>query len=272
MSVISVAELAARPRATADWIVQGLLKRGNTLVMMGQPKKAAKSWLLLDMAWSLALGECVWGMKWLVPPKPMRTVYFTQEDTEDDIQDRVMAHIGAGRRTSDRLWIVPKNLQAVLDTVEGKQLVQAQLDRVRDSAGAVDLVVFDPLRRMHHGDEDSSEVMVGLWGTIDRIHRRYGCATALAHHIRKPPQDKRGYDPTDPFIGRGSGDLYGGGDAFVMVVPRQGTEEWRRTGLYFETKRSRQLAPAEVKVVFGTGRVEWLGAGWERKDEEDVSI
>lgn len=272
----SLTEMQARERIAPDWIIQGWLKRGNTAIIMGQPKRACKSWLLLDLCWSLSEGEPIWGVKRadgtpIFPTKQMRSVYFTQEDTEDDIHDRVMAHVGGGRNTNDRLWIEPKNLQIAFDTVEGRKLIQKKLDEVRERAGAIDLVAFDPMRRMHHGDENDSKTIVEMWAVLDRIHQRYGCATILTHHIRKPGQDRTGWDPTDPFVGRGSGDIYGGGDAFINVVPGRGTEESRVVGLYYESKRGKPLPPSQLKVTFETGRVEFLGVGKEIKEKE-VSI
>lgn len=262
-----------RERPHPDWIIQGFLKRGNSAIMLGQPKRACKSWLVLAMCWDLSEGKPVWGISRadgtpvFPTPRPMRSVYFTQEDTEDDIHDRVMAHLGGGREPNDRLWIEPKNLTLAFDTTEGRRMIQERLDEVREKAGAIDLVVFDPMRRMHHGDENDSRSIVEMWAVLDRIHRRYGCATLLTHHIRKPGQDRAGWDPTDPFVGRGSGDIYGGGDAFFNVVPGKGTEEGRVVGIYYESKRGKPLPPSQLKVTFATGGVEYLGAGREQSRE-----
>lgn len=270
----SLQELKDRERPAPDWIIQGFLKRGNTALVLGQPKKACKSWLVLALCWDLAEGKPLWGVKnasgeAVFPTKPMRSVYFTQEDTEDDIQDRVLAHVEGGKRApTDKVWIEPKNLQIAFDTVEGRKMIQARLDEVREKGGPIDLVAFDPMRRMHHGDENDSKTIVEMWAVLDKIHRRYGCATLLTHHIRKPAQDKTGWDPTDPFVGRGSGDIYGGGDAFVNVVPSRGTEESRVIGVYYESKRGKPLPPSQLKVTFGTGAVEYLGSGPEKKQTE----
>lgn len=280
----SLAELKERERAKPDWIIQGLLKRGNTAIMLGQPKKAAKSWLTLAMCWDLSEGAPIWGIKTaagepVFPTTPMRSVYFTQEDTEDDIHDRVLNNLGMGdvkwegRTPNDRLWIEPKNLQMVFDTPEGRRLIQEKLDEVERRAGEIDLVVFDPMRRMHHGDENDSKTIVAMWGVLDRIHQRYGCATMLTHHIVKPPSDKRvPWDPTDPFVGRGSGDIYGGGDAFMNVVPGKGGEDSRVVGVYYESKRGKQLPPSQLKVTFTTGQVQYLGAGVDRQEQERVQV
>lgn len=282
----SLAELKARVRPAPDWVIPGLLKRGNTLFLVGAPKRACKSWLMLDAAWSLAEGKPVWGIRTpdrvvggqlqagralFEPSRPMRSVYLTQEDTEDDIHDRVMAHFGAGRPENDRLHIVPKNLRITLDSEAGRAELQRELDEVRANFGCIDLVMLDPFRRMHHGDENDSMVIARIWEVLDRVHKRYGCATMISHHTVKPPTDRSSYDPTDPFVARGSGDIYGGGDAFITIVPRKLTNDppTRKLSMHFESKRGRPLPPAMLKVHFGTGAVEYLGVGWERKTAEE---
>jgi hypothetical protein len=273
----SLEEFRCRQRSTPDWILPGLLKRGNTLFIIGAPKKACKSWLMLAAAWDLSEGEPVWGLKrsdgeyLLKPSRPMRTVYLAQEDTEDDVHDRLSAHFSQGRAANDRLWIVPKNLKIRLDSERGCALLEEELDAVANGCGKIDLVMFDPFRRMHHGDENDSLAIAKIWGVLESVHRRYGCATIISHHTVKPPADRSLFDPTDPFIARGSGDIYGGGDAFINVVPKrlENDPPSRKVALYFESKRGRPLAPAMVKVHFDTGAVEWLGAAWERKEREE---
>jgi RecA-family ATPase len=227
------------------------------MFIMGAPKKACKSWLMLALAWDLSEGKSVWGLPALTSPTPLRTVYFTQEDTEDDIDLRIKAHLSAKREPNDRVWIVPKNLSIKLDTNEGRRIVERELDHVAEAAGKIDLVMFDPMRRIHNGNENDSDTIGRIWDVVDKIHRRYGCGVIISHHITKPPHDKKGYDPTDPFNGRGSGDIYGGGDAFVVVVPGSMNKERteRRVSVYFESKRAQEMEPAMLKVDFKTGNV-----------------
>lgn len=260
---LSLSDFESRVQPVADWIIPSLLTRHNTGFVLGQPKKATKSWLLLAAAWDLSEGLPVWGIPAFTPPKAMRTVYFTQEDSEDNIHSRIKAHFGAGRRANDRLWIVPKNLAIKLDVSSGTTLIQRELDQVREEAGAIDLVVFDPMRRIHDGNENDSDTIAKIWTVIDRIHRRYDCATIISHHITKPPSNREGYDPTDPYNGRGSGDIYGGGDAFVVVVPGALAEDRmsRKVTAHFESKREATVVPATLKVDFRSGQVTWLNGG-----------
>jgi RecA-family ATPase len=261
---ISVADLALKELPKDDWIIEGLLTRRNTGFIMGPPKKGCKSWLSLAAAWNLSEGLPIWGIPELKPPRPMRSVYFTQEDPEPDIQKRVMANVEVGKRKpNDNIWIVPKNLNIKLDTPVGIEIVKRELDDVA-RCGQIDLVIFDPMRRIHDGEENDSTTIAKLWHRIEALHNDYGCATLITHHIAKPPNDREGYDPTDPYHGRGSGDIYGGGDAFVMVVPgamAPDGKSWRRLGAYFESKRGEQIPPAELKVWLKTGQVEYVGKG-----------
>lgn len=283
----SLTDFKNRQRSEPDWILPGLLKRQNTAFMIGPPKRAAKSWLLLAMAWDLSEGAPVWGVKrpdgayLFPPPRPMRTVYFTQEDAEDDIHDRVFAHLALGRPDNDKLWIVPKNWNLKLDSMNGARMIQGELDEVREQAGDIDVVMFDPMREMHSGDENDSRAISQIFGVVNRIQARYQCSVVFSHHVRKPPEDKTYYDPTDPFIARGSSAIFGGADAFMTIAPGERTDAWQRVGMFFESKRGRPLHPAQLKVhlpseagVFDVGvtkAVEWLGEG-QHKGERTISL
>ena len=281
---LSISHFQTRVRTEPDWIIKGWLKRQNTAFILGEPKRACKSWLLLNLAWDLSEGKPIWGVKHskegfiFVPPRPMRTVYFMQEDTEDDAHDRLLCCFKGGRTCNDNLWLVPKNLKIRVDDPAGLNLIQNELDSVVQNAGPIDLVMFDPMRRMHYKSENDSDVIAGLWRTLDGIHQRYNCATLFAHHIIKPTGDtSKWFDKTSPFIARGSGDIYGGGDAFANVVPkalRGQTRQHRGLEIHFESKRGKPLSPIFLRVHFETGSVEFRNfvVGREPNEPEDDPI
>lgn len=265
-----VSHYYGRQRPSADWIIPGWLKRQNTGFLIGQPKEALKSWLLLNLAWDLADGLPLWGVvhtklgPLFTPPRPMRVVYFTQEDSDDDIQDRIETMVNNGRRiVTPNLFVTTKNLSLLLSSASGLNSIQAELDSVT----SVDLVIFDPMRRMHDLDENDSTAMGHLWRALDAIHHRYKCATLLSHHIIKPPTSKGStFDLSSPFAARGSGDIYGGGDAFINVSPerlpgqtsrRPGSS--RRLTLHFQTKRAHPLDPIVLDVDLSQGKVSFYG-------------
>jgi len=269
MAIKPLPSFVGRARTQPDWIIPGLLKRHNTAFLIGQPKEALKSWLLLNLAWDLADGVSLWGVThqrtgpMFVPPKPMRVVYFTQEDAEDDIQDRIELMVNGGRSPQSNVLISPKDLKLMLSTSEGCQAIQRELDDVMP----FDLVLFDPMRRMHNWDENDSSKMAELWRVLDVIHRRYNCASIFSHHIIKPPTAKGSkFNLASPFAARGSGDIYGGGDAFINVVPTwKSGQTGRRPGtsrslvLHLQTKRGQPLDPIKLNVDLTQGKVAFAG-------------
>jgi len=258
-----------RPRPVADWIIPEFLKRGNTAFIIGQPKKACKSWLLLNLAWDLSDSVPVWGVTHskngpvFQPPRPMRVVYFTQEDTEDDVQDRAEIMIAGGRKPNNRLWVVPKNLSFVLDTTEKSMPIQSELDAVVQQSGPIDLIIFDPMRRMHGLDENDSGAMARIWAALDVFQRRYNCAVIFSHHIIKPPTAKGStFDLTNPYAARGSGDIFAAGDAFANVIPYSTKGQpttYQCEDLHFVVKRTKTPTSIRLQLDFTTGAVSFVG-------------
>jgi RecA-family ATPase len=247
--------------------VKNLLKRKNTLFIMGRPKRACKSWTILNMIWQLSEGKPLWGIErvregpLLVPPRPMRCVYFSQEDTIDDLNDRISLLKGAGWKTNKNVYFVPKNLRMGFDET-GLMLMMNELN-IAAQDGPIDFIAFDPMRRMYRGSENDSEVISGIWRSLDIIHERFNCSTAFSHHIVKPPRDTNSnFDETSPYAGRGSGDIYGGGDAFINIIQRhqQGRPKTSRLlDFHFESKRSGDMSPVTLSVNFQTGEISFVG-------------
>jgi hypothetical protein len=277
-----VTALLARKRSEPDWIIPGLLKRNNAMLVVGEPKKTCKSWLLANLAWDLSEGKPVWGIKHtkkgfvFEPTKPMRVVYFSQEDAEDDFQDRAELLRNSGRVPNENFWFVPKNLRMMLDSAAGALLIEQELHAATEKA-EIDLVVLDPLRRILQGDESDSAAIARMWKKLDEWSKKFNCAFIIAHHVVKPPRQKGDhYDPASPYVSRGSGDIYGGADAFINVVP--GKERGQPTGsrlleLHFTTKRSREIPAVKVRVNFETGNVRYedflLGRGCDPSREQE---
>jgi RecA-family ATPase len=248
-----------------DWIIPHILKRGNTGFVIGRPKKAAKSWLLFNLGWDLASGKNCWQISrerdgdLLVPPRPMRVCYFSQEDTEGDLYDRFKLMVAAGRVPTNNFWYEPKNLSLMLDNSDGERAIFGVLEK----AAPIDLVMFDPMRRMHSFNENDSEHMARLWRSVSNIEHKFNCSCLFSHHIVKP--NAMSAAESDPFAARGSGDIFGGADAFINVVPRPqrgnpGKGHLKQpVTLHFEIKRGKPLLPVDLTVDFQTGLVNFDG-------------
>lgn len=255
--------LAGRVRPPADWIIPHLLKRRNTAFIIGEPKRALKSWLMFNLGWDLAEGKNVWGVldasgnPVFQPARAMRVLYFSQEDTEDDLQDRFDLMHNAGRIATPNFYYEPKDLSKAFDGGTGQALIK---QAIYEAGPNVDLVMFDPMRRMHYLSENDSEAMQKIWQALDDIQRTFDCACLFSHHVTKPSKDA-GYSRTSPFAARGSTDIFGGADAFINVEPLQpkGATNTRSINLHYETKRSAPLDPMKLAVDLGTGLVSFGG-------------
>lgn len=184
----------------------------------------------------------------IVPPDAF---VFVRDDEEDH----------AGRTPHDGFLFVPKDLSLMFDTTLGV-LGIGQIIRDAARTGKIDLVIFDPFRRMLHGDENSSAVTAALWRQLDEWGREFHCAFAFSHHIVKPPRDGQSkLDETSPFAGRGSGDIFAGGDAFINVVPvsKRKMAHSHPLKLYFQTKRAAPICPVNLRLDIPPGTIHFEG-------------
>lgn len=249
-------------RREPDWVIGEFLTRQNTGFILGEPKKANKSWLILAALWDLAEGKSLWGVhhprrpRFLLPPRPIRSVYFAQEDTLFNVKDRVDA-MGHWREPTQNLRVVPKDWALLIDQPTGRRLIRSILDGLPEKP---DLLVFDTFRRVMAGSENDSATIAAMYKYVDSLGHAYNCATLFAHHIVKPPHDKDSeFDYSDPFIGRGSGDIYGGGDAFINIKPVTKDESGARVTLFFDSKRAAQPNPIIVEVRYPPiERADWV--------------
>jgi len=281
MSIKNLDFFANRKRLAPDWIISGFLKRGGVGFIQGEPKLSCKSWILLNGAWNLSEGKPFLPIthtknkQILTPPYPLRIVYFTQEDTDDDLHDRLEIMQKGGKRTPNkRLFFVTKDLSRTLDKKSGVQSFLNELDSIASNFGPIDLIILDPMRRIHGQDENDSTVIQAFWSVLDIFRRKYNCSFMIAHHIKKPQGKDVWFDLTSPNMMRGSSDIYAGGDAFIMVAPRRTAGNpnlFRRLDLHFQSKRGKGIAPVTVDVNFNTGGVEFRNFVTGRKSimEED---
>lgn len=82
-----------------QWLVEGLLTEGLTI--LGGRSKIGKSWLVLDLALSVALGRPVWGS---LPTTRGGVLYISLEDTERRLKKR-MASVLQGDEPPANLYI-----------------------------------------------------------------------------------------------------------------------------------------------------------------------
>jgi hypothetical protein len=112
--------------------------------------------------------------------------------------------------------------------------------RLRQTVEAVQpqLMLLDPLVRLHRGDENSSAEMSCLLGFLRGLQRDTGCSVALVHHMSKRPRAHAGQGL------RGSGDLHAWVDHGAYLTRRGGSLQ-----LQLEHRTAAAPPPLELLIT-----------------------
>ncbi len=168
--------------ATLEWDVEGLILRGERVLLCGEPG-TMKSWLLLDLALAL-----VAGVPWLGHfrvPAPRRVLYLDEEMHEPTWRHRLW------RLSVDRVpgRDHPARQRFRLLAHPGLRFrdgaLEALLEAVQRQGFDPDVLIVDSVRRVLAGSELEPADVAGFWRCVEGA-RRAGKTVILAHHLRKP--------------------------------------------------------------------------------------
>lgn len=175
--------LLADPKLTRpDEIVAGLLHR-NTKAVVAGPSKVGKTWLLLDLAVSVATGTPF--IKWSTTAG--RVLFVNFEIHRTFLKDRLqLVSDGKGVGTIDNLDIW--NLRG--KSADFDALINEMLKRIADTSYS--LIILDPIYKAMVGRGENTASAVGkLCDTIEKVVEKTGAAVIYAHHFTKGNQSKK---------------------------------------------------------------------------------
>lgn len=180
------------------WIVEGMIARGNVIVLAGAAKKAGKSWLSLHLARCVATGIPFLGRR----TTQTRVVYANVEDGEGRIGYR-MATLGFDENDDIPVNVVADR-RGLLPLFEALPMLVNRL--------GVGLVIIDPLAKLErtHGIENENDSLQ-LDGLLDYYHTvaaGLDITFLFIHHFAKT---------TDRM--RGSSAIEGGSDGWWNLMP-----------------------------------------------------
>ena len=209
LKIVDIADLIAdHPNLHAP-IIEGLLRRGETVNVIGAPK-TGKSWAVLNLAASIATGR-----EWLgFTCKRGRVLIIDNELHPETLSDRLKTVLRGMEITPEevtgKIGIV--NLRGRLS---GLDHIAKELATIPD--GTWDAVVIDALyRAMPKGtDENSNSDASALYNLIDSTAGRLGAAFILIHHSSKGNQSGKG--TTD--VGAGAGAQSRAADTHLVLRP-----------------------------------------------------
>jgi hypothetical protein len=244
---VAASELIAKHPSLRPPVVDGLLRRGETMNVVAAPK-IGKSWLVHTLGVAIAFGH-----KWLDRDTVAgRVLLIDAELHQETLAHRLGKACHAAR-------VAPSALLDKLDVwaVRGQRLtIDDILTRVRDTgSGAYTLLILDALYRFLplDGEENANATMTHVYNVADAIADLLGAAVVLVHHSTKGSQAEKSV--TD--VGAGGGAQARAADTHLIL---------------------RQHEADDVVVVDAAVRswppmrsfaLRWMKPGWELAPELD---
>ena len=182
--IVDAADELKNPPPLADELVHGILRKGHQLLLAGG-SKTSKSFLVLELALAVALGE-----PWLdtFDCEQGRVLYVNGEIDRASCDRRIMAILDAKR-------IDRANLAGRLDLMpaRGSEITAAQLAaKIRRSGKKYSLIILDPLYTLADvRDENNAAEVRGMLREIGTLATETGAALVEVHHHSKGQQGQK---------------------------------------------------------------------------------
>jgi 5S rRNA maturation endonuclease (ribonuclease M5)/archaellum biogenesis ATPase FlaH len=223
------------PPPEYEWLVNGLICKGDTTLIVGEPN-VGKSWISLSLAVAMANEHETWVGHKL--DNHGRVLYVDEENPHDVVYHR-LKQLGAEK--VDNLRYLHR---------QGVRL-DRNFDRLLDEAITYQptMIVLDSLTRFHTKDENNAGEMASLFNdSINMLCRETGAAVLILHHTNKS-ESNSSYVRT-----RGSSDIGAAIDCGI---------EARKTGastfnlVHFKSRRTQAGGLTKVEICDTIdGRVE----------------
>lgn len=258
------ADILSREYPDTLWLVRGLLTEGGIGMIGGEPK-TFKTWLGTEIALAVATGTSACGEFETGPPR--RVAYFYAEDFGRAVRNRMRALI-AGRGLGDapaNLYAQPRGRFLDLLRDEDLALIVASVRKL----GGVDLLVLDPLRDLHSGEEDKSDSMSEVMRRLRAIETVGQCTVLGVHHTSKASADSSRRRPGQRL--RGSGAIHGSVDSGVYLsgTTGDGVHTFANT-VDSEVKSARSAGRFELELTVTDDEFgEAVRATWERRSAKE---
>ncbi len=245
-------QLAKEDIPPPTWVVDKMVP-AESITIISAPPAQYKTWLALDIAISVALGNAVFG-------------HFETKQTNVLIVDE---ESGRGRlRKRLQMLGVTEETPIAVASCERFKLDEESAESTTEFclANSIGLVVFDSLTRMHNADENSAKDMSVVMANFKRL-TRYGIAVIVIHHNRKPGQFGSGGANEM----RGSGDILAASDVQISVKRKSGSSVI--TVSQNKNRDAPDLAPFDLEVASDENKLwfQYLGAASKQPDKNQTT-
>ncbi len=213
------------------WLIESIWAKSAVGIIGGAPK-CCKSWLGLDMAVSVASGTACLGQFPVKQKGP--ALIFLAEDTIPSVRARIEAICTQRQFNIDDLELYVITASALrLDLDRDQKSLKNTLAALQPQ-----LLLLDPLVRLHRLDENSAADISNLLGFVREMQRTYNTSVVLVHHASK----KKRAQPGQAL--RGSSDLHAFGDSNAYLSRRN-----NRITLTLEHRAAKPPEPFEMELM-----------------------
>ena len=225
------------PPPDYEWLVRGLICKGDTTLLVGEPN-VGKSWISLSLAVAMTEQQPYWlGHEMQQHGK---VLYIDEENPHDVVYHRLRQ---LGATNFDNLRYLHR---------QGIRL-DRNFDKILDEAIMFEptMIVLDSLTRFHTKDENNAGEMASLFNdSINVLCRETGAAVIILHHTNKS-ESNSSYVKT-----RGSSDI---GAAVDCGIEARKTSPNKFNLVHFKSRRTQAGGLTEVEICDTIdGRVELL--------------
>ncbi len=206
---LTLAELAVECPERRPYVIEGLLRQGETMNIVASPK-TGKSWFVYNLAITLANGGEFLG--W-TSPSNLKCLLVDNELHANELVWRLKTVEEAlDSKAGDSLRV---------SSLRGSGLDIGGLEAMMSEIGAsqYDVIILDALYRFlpEGTSENDNAQMMAIYNALDRIGRTYGCSIIVVHHASKGEQSSKSI--TD--IGAGAGSITRAADSQVVLLPHE---------------------------------------------------
>ena len=204
---LPIGELVARYPKLKPVLIHGFLRRGETMNIIAPPK-TGKSWLVTDLALSVATGTPWFGY----PCEKGKVLIIDNELHPETSASRIPKVVEKRGKTIEKIKndIFVDNQRGRLGTVED---IAHRIEEFKPYGFR--LIIIDAFyRALPKGtDENDNGTVAGIYNLIDKYAAALDCAFVLIHHTSKGNQSLKSV--TD--VGAGAGSQSRAADAHVIL-------------------------------------------------------
>lgn len=249
LGIVAAKDFFSKEPPPIDWLIEGLLEKKNLVMLAGAPK-TAKSWLAIEIGICVASGTNLFGDPLMLGTGRNGKVLFCfLEDGPHNVHARVTA------------LARPKGINNIKDLdlmfrfgggLDMGNVEQAQQfgHALKSSYPDLDLIVFDPFRNLHYGDENDSANIIRVMENLRFIRDITGASVLVIHHTRKPASS----DKNNPgFSIRGSGAIFGAVDGLISMASIPDITSEIVNNVFVRVKAGKEAKPFSTSLAILDG-------------------